>query len=59
LAVKLKSFEGLWRMGSGEFSDSLALDNISEYSKKLVPFSQNIPMPILNLKPKVLKLKTS
>jgi len=57
LAVKLKSFEGLWRMGSGEFSDSLALDNISEYSKKLVPFFSKYPNAYFEFKTKSSEIK--
>jgi DNA repair photolyase len=57
LAVKMKSFKGLWRMGSGEFSDSLALDNISEYSKKIVPFFSKYPNAYFEFKTKSSEIK--
>ena len=52
------------RIGSGEFSDSLALDHITEYSKKLIPYFSQKPV-LFELKTKsanienLLKLKPS
>lgn len=52
------------RIGTGEFSDSLALDNITEYSKTLIPYFQK-KKAIFELKTKssqisnILKLKSS
>ncbi len=57
LEGRLKNFKGLWRMGSGEFSDSLALDNISEYSKKIVPFFSKYPNAYFEFKTKSSDIK--
>lgn len=42
----------LFRIGSGELADSLALDHLSHYSRRLVPFFANLPNGILELKTK-------
>ena len=44
-------------MGSGEFSDSLALDNISDYSKKIVPFFSKYPNAYFEFKTKSSEIK--
>jgi len=54
---RVESFKGLWRMGSGEFSDSLALDNVSEYSKKIVPFFSKYPNAYFEFKTKSSEIK--
>ncbi|MCG2726943.1 MAG: hypothetical protein L6420_11960 [Elusimicrobia bacterium] len=54
---RVKSFKGLWRIGSGEFSDSLALDNISDYSKKIVPFFAKYPNAYFEFKTKSSEIK--
>ena len=41
-----------FRIGTGEFTDSLALDNITGLSKKLVPFFANKTNAVLELKTK-------
>jgi len=52
------------RIGTGEFSDSLALDHLTEYSKELIPYFQKKPV-LFELKTKsanidnLLKLKAS
>ena len=40
------------RIGTGEFTDSLALDNITEFSKLVIPFFSKYPENILELKTK-------
>ena len=42
----------LFRIGSGEIADSLALDNITHYSRRLVPFFGRLANGILELKTK-------
>ncbi|MCM8786961.1 MAG: hypothetical protein NC935_02785 [Candidatus Omnitrophica bacterium] len=37
----LKNLNRPLRLGTGEFCDSLALDHITEYSKKLIPYFKN------------------
>lgn len=44
--------EQLYRLGTGELSDSLALDAITGFSKELVPFAANHKNLILELKTK-------
>lgn len=44
--------ERLFRVGTGEISDSLALDNVTHYSRLLVPFFGALPNGILELKTK-------
>jgi spore photoproduct lyase len=41
-----------FRMGTGEFGDSLSTDHITEYSKELVPFFAQQPNALLELKTK-------
>ncbi len=41
-----------FRIGSGELADSLALDHITGYSRKIVPFFASLPNGILELKTK-------
>lgn len=59
-----KKFKKPIRIGTGEFSDSLALDDITEYSKKLIPYFSTKPV-LFELKTKsanidnLLKLKSS
>jgi spore photoproduct lyase len=42
----------MYRIGTGELADSLALDPITAYSRKLVPFFATLPNGILELKTK-------
>ncbi len=42
----------LFRIGTGELSDSLALDHITCYTQRLVPFFASLPNGILELKTK-------
>ena len=42
----------LFRVGTGEFTDSLAMDDITEFSKIVVPFFANRPNATLELKTK-------
>ena len=42
----------LFRIGTGELADSLALDDITQYSRRLVPFFGSLPNAILELKTK-------
>jgi len=42
----------VYRIGTGELADSLALDHITSYSRKIVPFFANLPNGILELKTK-------
>lgn len=41
-----------FRIGTGETADSLALDEISRYSGRLVPFFRSLPNAVLELKTK-------
>lgn len=41
-----------FRVGTGETSDSLALDDITGYSRRLVPFFRSLPNAVLELKTK-------
>ena len=60
----LRGFEPFWkkcqvknmRIGTGEFTDSLALDDITEYSRELVPFFSKFPV-YFELKTKSNKIK--
>ncbi|MDD4203163.1 MAG: hypothetical protein PHQ52_06830 [Candidatus Omnitrophica bacterium] len=48
-----KEYKGnFMRIGTGEFCDSLMLDDLTEYSKKLISFFQNYPNVIFELKTK-------
>jgi spore photoproduct lyase len=50
---KTQSASGeFFRIGTGETSDSLALDPITHYSRRLVPLFRSIPNAILELKTK-------
>ena len=42
----------LFRIGTGELADSLALDHITGFSRKIVPFFATLPNGILELKTK-------
>ena len=42
----------LFRIGTGELADSLALDDLTEYSRLLVPFFGTLPNGVLELKTK-------
>jgi spore photoproduct lyase len=42
----------MYRIGTGELADSLALDHITAYSRKIVPFFAALPNGILELKTK-------
>ena len=42
----------LFRIGTGELADSLALDHITHYTKRIVPFFAALPNGILELKTK-------
>ncbi len=44
------------RIGTGEFTDSLALDKYTEYSKKLIPFFRGMKNLILEFKTKVVDI---
>lgn len=44
--------ERFWRIGTGEFTDSLALDHLTGLSKILVPFICRQPRAVLELKTK-------
>lgn len=44
--------ERIYRIGSGELADSLALDHITGYSRRLVPYFGRLPNGILELKTK-------
>jgi spore photoproduct lyase len=49
----LKEFpDRTFRIGTGELADSLALDHITGYSRKIVPFFASLPNGILELKTK-------
>lgn len=41
-----------WRIGTGELSDSLALDSITAFTRELVPFFAKLPNAYLELKTK-------
>jgi spore photoproduct lyase len=43
---------GTFRIGTGELADSLALDHITRFSRKIVPFFASLPNAILELKTK-------
>lgn len=51
LAYYLKKKKRI-RIGTGEFTDSLALDHITEFSKLIIPFFSQYPENILELKTK-------
>jgi len=44
--------ERLWRIGTGEFTDSLALDSLTGLSRDLVEFMRDKPKAVLELKTK-------
>lgn len=46
----------LFRVGTGEFTDSLALDHLTQYSSSLISFLNNYPNVCLELKSKVINL---
>ncbi len=46
----------LFRIGTGEFTDSLILDNITDFSKKILPFFIKQPNAILELKTKTIHI---
>lgn len=48
-----KKVSGKTRIGTGEFTDSLALDRYSKYSSYLVPFFRNVKNLVLELKTKI------
>ena len=48
----LGSPERIFRIGTGETADSLALDDITHYSRRLVPFFRSLPNAVLELKTK-------
>ncbi|MFN2342627.1 MAG: radical SAM protein [Desulfonatronovibrio sp.] len=48
--------EKLFRVGTGEFTDSLALDHLTQYSSSLISFLSNYPNVCLELKSKVINL---
>ncbi|MDP8298773.1 MAG: hypothetical protein P9L88_02565 [Candidatus Tantalella remota] len=48
-----RKVKGLTRIGTGEFTDSLALDKYTEYSAMLIPFFGDMKNLILELKTKV------
>ena len=51
--AKVDAYQGrVFRMGTGELADSLALDGITELSKILVPFFADKPNALLELKTK-------
>lgn len=53
IAQRIEAQPGrLFRIGTGELSDSLALDHIHEYSKILVDFARSYPNLLLELKTK-------
>ncbi len=41
-----------WRVGTGEYTDSLALDHLTEFNRILVPFFSKLPNATLELKSK-------
>ncbi len=41
-----------WRIGTGEFTDSLALDSLTGLSRRLIEFFQDKPQAVLELKTK-------
>lgn len=50
--------KSLYRIGTGEFTDSLIIDNISELSADLVNFFRDYPNILLELKTKSLNIET-
>jgi len=44
--------ERFWRIGTGEFTDSLAIDRLTRLSSVLVPFMANQTNAVLELKTK-------
>jgi spore photoproduct lyase len=42
----------IYRIGTGELADSLALDHITSYSRRMVPFFASLPNGVLELKTK-------
>ncbi|MFH1878594.1 MAG: spore photoproduct lyase family protein [Candidatus Omnitrophota bacterium] len=48
-----KSLSGMTRIGTGEFTDSLALDKYTKYSSQLIPFFRKTKNLVLELKTKV------
>ena len=48
----LKGRRGIWRVGTGELGDSLALEPLIPFSQRLVPFFARLPNAILELKTK-------
>jgi spore photoproduct lyase len=47
-----KSSRRTFRIGTGELADSLALDDITDYSRLLIPFFASLPNGLLELKTK-------
>jgi len=47
----------LWRIGTGEFTDSLVFDNITGLSKSLIPYFTKKNNAILELKTKTVKIE--
>lgn len=45
-----------WRIGTGEYTDSLALDHLTGYSTDLVPFFAELPNATLELKTKSVEI---
>ena len=52
LELALTKTDQFWRIGTGEFTDSMALDTLTGLSKKLVPFMQDKKRGVLELKSK-------
>jgi spore photoproduct lyase len=44
--------ERIFRIGTGELADSLALDHLTQYSRRLVPLFASLPNGVLELKTK-------
>lgn len=48
----------LYRVGTGEFTDSLALETITQISSRLVPFFSNLENGVLELKTKCASIES-
>jgi spore photoproduct lyase len=46
----------MFRIGTGELADSLALDHITHFSRELVPFFASVPNAVLELKTKSVEI---
>ncbi len=58
IKMKTSAYKGrLFRMGTGELADSLALDGVTNLSRILVPFFADIPNALLELKTKSNKIE--